>query len=195
MSRRYDKSIGIPRDVVDAVVDAGLRGPSAGFSQGTHFLVLDDPASVDRYWKATTDGGPVDEWLSGMSTAPVLVVVYSDRERYENRYSEADKQRDPSGLVTLERRWPVPYWHLDAAMAALLVQLAATDAGLACCWFGVPTDRVASVSAAFAVPAGLTPVGVVSLGYPPAPAPVTPPFTPRRRRPRAEMVSHGRYGS
>lgn len=146
---------------------------------------------VARYWNVTAAADPPDAWLTGMMTAPALVVVYSDRSAYEHRYAGADKQRRTDEHVqTLDQRWPVPYWHIDAGMAALLIQLAAIDAGLACCWFGVPTDRVAALAAAFGVPTRMIPVGVVSLGYGVA-APTT--SRVRAHRPRSEVVSYGRF--
>ena len=51
-----------------------------------------------------------------MMTAPVLVVPFSHKDAYLDRYAEPDKgwtDRD-------EARWPVPYWWVDAGMAALL---------------------------------------------------------------------------
>ena len=54
MVRNYD-----PRPVDPAVINRALsnatRAPSAGFSQGWGFLVLDKPADVGRFWAATTD--------------------------------------------------------------------------------------------------------------------------------------------
>ena len=99
-----------------------------------------------------------------MQTAPVLVVCFSDRAAYLDRYAEPDKgwtDRD-------EARWPVPYWHVDTGMAAMILLLGAVEAGLGACFFGVPPTRLPAFADAFAVPAGLTPVGVVSLGYPAA---------------------------
>ena len=99
-----------------------------------------------------------------MRTAPALVVCFSDRDAYLDRYAEPDKgwtDRD-------EARWPVPYWHVDTGMAAMILLLAAQDAGLAACFFGVPPERWPALFEAFDVPARLAPVGVVSLGYPAA---------------------------
>ncbi len=214
MTRRYDNSVPVRRGLLDRLIDAGLRAPSAGFSQGWHFLVLDEPAAVARYWNVTAPAGAADNWLTGMMTAPVLVVVYSDRSTYERRYAEPDKQTGvratvaasgespplsvtdrgastENGSYSLGRRWPVPYWDIDAGMAALLIQLAAVDAGLGCCWFAVPTECVAALAAAFGVPSTMTPVGVISLGYPAAGGAAS--RSTRRRRPRAEMVSYGEF--
>ena len=46
--RRYDLTRPVPADVVDRIVSNGMRAPSAGFSQGWAFLVLDTPEDVAR---------------------------------------------------------------------------------------------------------------------------------------------------
>ena len=190
MTRRYDDGRSVEPADVDALLDAGLRAPSAGNSQGWHFLVLDDAASVQRYWATTAADGPGDRWLVGMRTAPVLIVVYSSPAAYAARYAAPDKLGDRAP-AELADRWPVPYWHIDAGMAALLIQLAAIDRGLACCWFAVPSDRVYAVAGAFDVPTDFTPVGVVSVGYSVGGMASR---SGRSRRPRSEVVSYRRFG-
>ena len=50
--------------VVDRALANAVRAPSAGFSQGWGFLVLDTPDDVRRYWAATADDlDDPDEWL------------------------------------------------------------------------------------------------------------------------------------
>ncbi len=163
-----------------------IRAPSAGHTQGWRFLVLADITSTSRYWAATTDGPP-DAWLSRMRTAPVLIVCLSDRDAYLDRYAEPDKgwtDRDPD-------RWPVPYWHIDTGMAAMILLLAAEDAGLASCFFGLPATHWSSFRQAFAVPARLDPVGVVSLGY--AAPDLRSPSLRRGRRGLDEVVAYGSF--
>ena len=41
--------------VVDRLLDIARRGPSAGFSQGTDFLVLDRPETVRAFFRLTDD--------------------------------------------------------------------------------------------------------------------------------------------
>ena len=41
--------------VVDRALANAIRAPSAGFSQGWAFLVLDRPEDVRRFWAATSD--------------------------------------------------------------------------------------------------------------------------------------------
>ena len=49
MVRRYTDEAVDP-GVVDLALRNATRAPSAGFTQGWSFLVLDTPEDVDRYW-------------------------------------------------------------------------------------------------------------------------------------------------
>ena len=126
MVRTYQPDVPVLRETIDELLALAVRAPSAGHTQGWEFLVLDDAASRAAFWAATaTSPGAADEdsWLDRMKTAPVLIVVFSDRERYLARYAEPDKGSVPPD----DQDWPVPYWHIDAGMAALLLLLGATD--------------------------------------------------------------------
>ena len=57
MVRNYDPDRPVPPEVVDRLLDHAVRAPSAGFSQGWGFLVLEEPADRERFWAATTPGG------------------------------------------------------------------------------------------------------------------------------------------
>ena len=119
--------------------------------------MLDTPDDVRRYWAATADGvDEPDQWLRGMMRAPVVVVPCSSKAAYLGRYAEPDKgwtDRD-------EARWPVPFWHMDAAMASLLILQTAVDEGLGACFFGIPPRaRVGRSATEFAIPDGLRPGG------------------------------------
>lgn len=188
MRRTYDPDRPISREVVSELLRLAVRAPSAGHTQGWHFLVLDDITSRNRFWSATTGDGPDDSWLRRLRTAPVLVVCWSDKTAYLDRYAEPDKGWSDRA----EERWPVPYWDVDTGMAALLVLLGATDRGLASCFFGVPGERWEALRAAFDVPARLRPVGVISLGHP-APDQRSPSLK-RGRRPSSDVISYGSYG-
>ena len=186
MVRNYDPDRPVDRELVDKLLNLAIRAPSAGHSQGWRFLVLDDAPARTAFWAATAEGLP-DSWRAGMERAPTLVVCFSDRDVYLDRYAEPDKgwtDRD-------ERRWPVPYWHVDTGMAAMILLLAAQEAGLGACLFGVPPERWADFFAAFDVPARLAPVCVVSLGY--AAPDVRSPSLRRGRRSVAEVRSYGRF--
>jgi nitroreductase len=186
MIRRYDPARPVDRVTIEHLLELAIRSPSAGFSQGWHFLVLDAVEARQLFWSATAADGPSDSWLDGMRTAPVLIVALSDKKVYLDRYAEPDKgwaDRD-------EARWPVPYWHIDTGMASLLILLGAVDEGIGACFFGVPADRVDALRAAFAVPDRLVPVGVISLGHP-----VPDQRSPSLRRGRAPVSQVSSYNS
>jgi nitroreductase len=186
MVRSYEPDRPVAREVIDALLGLAVRAPSAGHTQGWQFLVLDDPASCAAFWDATATDTP-DAWLARMQTAPALVVVFSDETAYRTRYAEADKGSIPAD----QQSWPIPYWHVDAGMAAMILLLGAVDEGLAGCLFGVPDEAWPALRARFAVPEHLTPVCVVSLGYP-APD-LRSPSLRRGRRPFDEVVAYGSF--
>jgi nitroreductase len=189
MIRTYDPGRPVEREVVDGLLGLAVRAPSAGYSQGWRFLVLDDITSRTAFWAATAGEGPPDSWLSRLQTAPVLIVCFSDKQAYLDRYAEPDKgwtDRD-------EQHWPVPYWHIDTGMAALLILLGAEEQGLGACFFGVPGAQWAALREAFAVPERLTPIGVISLGHP-APD-VKSPSLKRGRRSPADVVAYGSFAA
>lgn len=163
MVRNYSE-----RPVAPAVLERALRNathaPSAGFSQGWGFLVLDRPEDVRRWWQVTTDPDDLatpDDWLTGMMRAPVVVVPCSSRAAYLRRYAEKDK----GWVDRSEHHWPVPFWHMDTAMAALLILQTAVDEGLGACFFGIPVEKEAAVRAEFGIDPDFDPIGVITLGH------------------------------
>jgi nitroreductase len=191
MVRNY---AGTPVD--PAIVERALRNathaPSAGFSQGWAFLVLDRPDDVRRWWETTADPADLadpDDWLAGMMRAPIVIVPCSSKAAYLRRYAEKDKGWADQD----EARWPVPFWHMDAAMASLLILLTAVDAGLGGCFFGIPVEREPAVRAAFGIDPDFDPVGVITLGHRAADAgPLGSPAR-RQRKPLDEIVHRGRW--
>ena len=182
MVRRYADRPVDPA-VVDRMLDNAVRAPNAGFTQGWAFLVLDTPADVARFWRATSpDAGTSNRWLDGMRTAPVVIVPMSDKGAYIVRYQESDKHTPD---------WPVPYWHMDAAMASLLILQTAVDEGLGACFFGVPGARIDAFRAEFGVPDTLKPIGAVTVGH--RTADTGSPGSPARRPRRTDVVHRGRY--
>jgi nitroreductase len=187
MVRNYT---GEPLDgaVVERMLANALHAPSAGFSQGWAFLVLDTPAGIARFWTATTRSElGSDDWSTGMRRAPVIVVPLSCKRAYLERYAEPDKgwtDRD-------ESRWPVPYWDIDTGMAALLMLLTAVDEELGACFFGIPPERTEAFRTEFGVPADYTPIGAITVGHPAADR--RSPSLRRGRRGVDEVVHRGQW--
>jgi nitroreductase len=187
MVRNYDPDRPVPAEVVDRLLEYAVRAPSAGFSQGWGFLVLDESADRERFWRACSPE-VTTAWSDGMRRAPLIIVPHSNRDVYLNRYAETDKGWTDKD----EARWPVPYWHIDAGFASLLMLLGAVDADLGACFFGIPPERLTAYRDAFDVPDEFTPIGAISIGYP-APDRRSPSLK-RGRKPVADVAHRGRWG-
>jgi len=191
MVRRFSPEE-VPSETVDRLVRNAVRAPSAGFSQGWSFLVLTEPADRERFWAAATPADSerdMSTWLAGMRTAPVLIVALCSKDAYLGRYAEADKgwaDRD-------EARWPVPYWHVDAGMASLLMLQTAVDEGLGACFFGIGAGEMPAFREAFGIPDEWTQTGVVAVGHHAVEGGAKGSPTRRRRRPLDDVVHRGRW--
>jgi nitroreductase len=194
MVRRFDPTSTVDAEVVRDLVALAVRAPSAGFSQGWDFLCLADPGDRATFWAATRDPGQAeawapDDWWTGVSAAPVLVLCLSDPGAYLDRYAQPDKGWDDRS----PDRWPVPYWDTDTAMAAMILLLGAEDRGLGALFFGVPGARHDAVRRALDIPAGRRIVGVVALGR--EAERVSGSARTRRRRGVEEVLHTGRFGA
>ncbi len=152
----------VEREVLDGVLDAARRAPSAGNSQGWDFVVLEGPATA-RFWDVTL---PADKRASfrwqQLLDAPVIVLPLANHQAYLDRYAEPDKAATGLAVAT---NWPVPYWQVDTAFATMLLLLAAQDAGLGALFFGV-FRGAERLLANLEVPPGHDLIGALALGYP-----------------------------
>jgi nitroreductase len=182
----------VPGDVLERILANARRAPSAGFTQGFSFLVLEGPEQTARFWSATM---PDPDRRAAfryprLLDAPVIVVPLSSEQAYLDRYAEPDKG------VSERRRsfWPVPYWHIDAGFATMLILLTAVDAGLGALFFGIFPEHLDAFRDAFGVPEEHTPIGAVALGHP-APDDPPSPSLRRGRKPPEQVVHRGHWGS
>lgn len=180
----------VPGDVLDRVLDAGRRAPSAGNSQGFDFVVLEGPAETARYWDCTLPPSERRDQFGwqGLLRAPVLVIPLADEHAYLRRYSEPDKA--DTGLGASAQLWPVPYWTVDTSFAAMAMLLAAVDEGLGAVFFGIFSGQ-AALLAQLGVPEGHEPIGTIALGWP---APDEPGLSASRpRRPLGDIAHRGHW--
>src|ERR1700742_41863 len=110
----------VPQAALDRIPLNALRGASAGDAQGQAFLVLTEPSDREKFWAVA--GAAI---APSAQTAPLVIVPMSRKRVYLDRYSEADKGWTDKD----ESRWPVPFWHIDTGMAALLILQTAVDEG------------------------------------------------------------------
>jgi nitroreductase len=181
----------------ERLLQAANRAPSAGFSQGYSFLVLEGQEQSAPLWEmlyeaaasedATEDEDPAQ--VTALSTAPLVIVPLACKDVYLDRYARPGKgwtDRD-------EARWPVPYWYIDTGFTALLILLAVVDEGLGAVFFGLPPRNMADFRTQFGVPDQWTPIGAIAVGHP---DPASDPFPPARasdRKSLDELVHRGHW--
>src|SRR5437764_12716898 len=141
----------LPAGALDRILDNAVRAPSAGFSQGWAFVVLEGAEDTERFWSIASDA----EWRAGprgqgLVRAPAVVVALAHKQAYLDRYREPDQAY--AGRQE-ESAWPVPFWDVDAGFASLLMLLTAVDLGLAAVFFGIP-QREDVLLARLGVPEG-----------------------------------------
>lgn len=175
--------------LVERIVAAGLRAPSAGYSQGYAVIVLESEEERERLWAthSPTSGGWPDDMRAGIIKAPLLIVVLASKDVYLDRYAQPDK----GWTDRSETHWPVPYWYVDAGCVAVLLLLAAVDEGLGALLFGIVPADIPAFKSAFDVPENYDVVGCVAVGH-------EDPAAPRRdlrsrRRPTEELLHRGRW--
>jgi nitroreductase len=178
----------LPEGTADRILRAANRAPSAGFSQGYSFLVLEGAEQTARFWALYGDALN-DEAFAQMPNAPLVIVPLANRSVYLERYAEPDK-----GWTDLdEAHWPVPYWYIDTGFTALLMLLEAVDEELGALFFGIEPETIPEFRTTFGVPDDWTPIGVVAVGHQdPSVAPVGS-ATTRRRKPLADLVHRGTW--
>ena len=182
MVRSFDRRP-VPRETIDEILDLARRAPTAGFSQGVDFLVLDSPEAIADFWRLTAD--PEDPDHDDIANAPTVIVLpIADKRRYLERYSEPDKE--PFGLQD-EDNWPVKFWDIDAAMASMVALLAAVDRGLGGWLWGMSAGEREMLEH-FGVPEGIRQVGVMGFGYRRADVLPTGSGATRTRRPLEDPI-------
>lgn len=184
MTRRFDPAP-LPAELVDELLELARRAPSAGFSQGAHFLTLEGE-SLRLFWELTGAG----EWFSsrqpGVLAAPLIVLPLADPSAYTARFTERDKAGH--GLE-VAANWEVPFWLTDTAMAVQNLLLLADERGLGALYFGI-FRNARQLLDTLGVPAHVLQVGAVAMGHRaaddgPSGSPVT-----RRRRPPSDVIHH-----
>ncbi|HEX5688357.1 MAG TPA: nitroreductase family protein [Roseiflexaceae bacterium] len=173
----------VPPEAIERILDLSRHAPSAGFTQGQSFVVVTRPELKRQIAELCGEqeyvAGGFDPFISG---APVLLIPCTSETAYHRRYQEADKVQDDGSEI----EWPVPYWHMDIGCAVMIVLLAAVDEGLAAGFAGA--HDLAALRAVLNIPAEVTPVGVIPIGYR-APDRASPSLK-RGRKLESEYVHH-----
>ena len=146
--------------IIDRILELTRHAPSAGFTQGQSFIVV----TRSELKKAIAATCEEDEYIQRgfapfISRAPVLLIPCTSESAYHRRYQEADKVNEDGTEIV----WPVPYWFMDIGCAVMIALLAAIDEGLVTAFAG--SKDLDTFRSLLSMPAEVTPVGVIALGY------------------------------
>ena len=179
----------VDTEALDRILDNATRAPSAGFSQGWAFVVLEGD---DRrtFWEHVRPDSPFDPSPGSLHAAGAIILPLAHEQAYLDRYSQPDKARFGLGD---EQRWPVPYWTVDVAFATQSMLLTVTDLGLGALFFGIFTGQD-ELLAALQVPAGYAPIGALAVGHP-LPGERSRPSLRSGRRPAAQVIHRGGWSA
>ncbi len=141
-SVRSFKQDEVSEKLVEEILDAAIRAPSAGNVQDWEFIVVRNREVKARLTEAA--------WGQGfISQAPVIVVVCSNVRKISDAYGERG-----SSLYSIQ----------DTAAATQNMMLAACDKGLGSCWVG--SFNEGKVKEVLVLPAHVRPVAIVPVGFP-----------------------------
>ncbi|QQG48501.1 MAG: nitroreductase family protein [archaeon] len=171
--------------VIQRILDLAQHAPSAGFSQGSAYVLVQDPAAKRKLARIQgeqnyTSGG-FHPWIS---EAPVDIVACVSEKLYHDRYQEPDKLQDGK-----EIEWPTPYWFFDIGAGCMIILLAAVDSGLSAAFSGAVYPS--KVKRLLGIPSHFHPVGVISIGYPAKDK--RSPSLLRGRRDKTEVIHYEKW--
>ncbi len=149
----------VSREALERVARAARRGPNAGYSQGLRVLVVDDPETIAALVSDDAD----ERSRAWFTNAAAHFFVLTREQDYHDRYTQPDKLAVTGGVEVI---WPVPFWHVDAGAAMMLVMLAALEEGLGAGVYGVTVDDDARVRELLGIPLDLTIVVGITVGRP-----------------------------
>jgi nitroreductase len=158
--RRFEDAP-VDRAVLEEIARLAQRTPSAGFSQGQRLVIVTDPEQRRRVAETCGEAGYAEagfgRWISECAAQFIPCV---SEQVYHRRYQEPDKLDDDGREI----EWPTPYWWVDIGKTAMVVMLAAHDAGLAAGFAG-PQD-IPALKSVLGLPDEFHPIGVIPVGRP-----------------------------
>ena len=140
--RRY-RSTPVDRDVVEALLKAGMAAPSASNRQPWELVVVTDKDTRECLAR-------IHPYAKMVTQAPVCIIVCGNRRRF---YRDEELRG---------------YWIQDCSAVTENILVAATSFGLGTCWCGVFPNKavVEPVSGVLGLPEGVTPLNLIAVGYP-----------------------------
>lgn len=151
--RSYQSDMPVEQEKLHAIIETACSAPSAGDLQAYSITVVSDSDKRQALADASHEQGFIAE-------APICLVFCADHKRSAAKFGERGAE-----LYAIQ----------DTTIAAAYAQLAVVAAGMASTWIGYFDD--AKVKQIIGSDESLTPIAMISLGYP---AELPEPTTRRR---------------
>jgi nitroreductase len=137
--RKYKQET-IPQEIIDELLKAAMKAPSAGNEQPWHFIVIQDLKILEG----------LPKWLPGSAfvvEAPLVIIVCADLRLQKSKYE---------------------WWIQDCSAAAENILLAARSKGLGAVWVGIypKEERVKNLKESLGLPENIMPLCIIPVGYP-----------------------------
>lgn len=140
--RAFDPEVDVPQEMVEEILKAAIRAPTAGNRQPWHFYVVRNKQRREGLVAAAYDQRFVGQ-------APVVIVVCADADKSAGRYGDRGRE-----LYCLQ----------DTAAAIEHILLAAVALGLGGCWVGAFNENLAAQ--VLNLPKKHRPVAILPIGRP-----------------------------
>ena len=139
-SVRKFKNEPVSDQMLEKLLRAAMRAPSAGNEQPWEFVVIRDREQLDQMLATNRYYGP-------LQSAPCAIVVCGNKQR---------------------QVYPADFWPQDCAAATQNLLIEAQHLGLGAVWQAAFPDpkRVGRVSAQLELPEHVLPLNVIAVGYP-----------------------------
>jgi nitroreductase len=164
----------VNQELLDQILDAGIRASSSGNMQAYSIIVTKDKELKKKLYTAHMEQSMVVD-------APILLTFCADFNRMRKWLSLNDAP------VHFDNFMSFMIGAIDATLVAQNCALAAENAGLGICYMGSALANCDQIGELLNVPPNVVPVVAYSLGYP-AENPA-----PRDRLPRNGLVHYDQY--
>lgn len=160
ISIRQYKSTPVPDNILERILEAGLRASTTGNMQVYSIVITKDEEKKKKLWESHFKQDMVLQ-------APVLLTFCADFNRF-NKWCEFRKAKP--GYDNFLSFFTAA---IDALLVAQNVVLAAESERLGICYLGTTTYMAGNIIDILELPKGVVPVTAITVGYPDEdPAPV-----------------------
>jgi FMN reductase [NAD(P)H] len=152
-NRDFDKNRRIAKEILEEILLAGIRAPSAGNIQPRTFIVVKDDAIKERLYELC-------EGQAFMKNAPVWIVICVDLHRHLKAARLTGVEYDFTGVL------PYTFGVLDAALSLENIVIAADALGLGSVIIGSVIEHPQEAKEILKLPKHCLALSILCIGYP-----------------------------